>query len=491
MMQRSRTVDRGEGSGVLSAALWLALALVACLSVVLINGRPLFYFDTVGYIDQGQSVLRQVGLLAEAPPPAAGTVAATVAEDQGAAGVAPLPEPGAKTVDGSRSIFYSVLSGALAAMGVLEALNLLHAVSVIVALWLPMNVAARLYAEPFPVPVLIAIPVLAATLGSMPFIVAHLMPDVFAPVMILVIATITAFGRDMRAWELLLAFALGSLAVVSHLSHLAIAAAMVPAVFLVGLFLGRGTWWFAPLFAGALVVVGFAQQLTVRTAAEQVGDSEVIIRPFLTARLIEDGPGYDYLESKCPDPGVATCALYDALQKSDDPMRLTASHILFQRSEQLGSLQRMPEDAQLGVAHEQVAFFVDVLRDRPLETVMAFVNNTLEQSTLFSVEMTLPTDSIIARHEGVEALLTGPFAHGRITADDSWEDGLTDVQSVYYAICLIVVLALIVRPAGSSARRARSASRCARSRSRCCSAFSQMPSSAAVSRSPPCAMARG
>lgn len=438
-------------AGVLSGAFWIGLAVIACLSVLLINGRPLFYFDTVGYIDQGQSVLDRLGLIDlseradNAAPAADGAAQATAVAPTEAAAAA----PGARTVDGSRSIFYSVAMGALASLGALELMNLLHAAAVIVAIWLPMKVAARLYPAPFDVPMLVAMPVLAAALGSMPFFVAYLMPDIFAPVMILTIATAAVFGREMRLWELALAFALGSIAVVSHLSHLAIAGLMVPAAVLIALILRRGTWWLALIFTVAIVLVAFAQQATIRAAASKVADSEVIIRPFLTARLIQDGPGYAYLEERCPDPDYPTCALHQALQLSDDPWRLTASHIIFKQSPDLGSFRLMPEEDQVRVARNQVGFFRDVLFARPIDTTVAFLKNTLVQTTMFSVDMTFASDSIIAQHDGVRGLLTGPFVDGRITSgDDAWLTGLTRAQGVWYALCLLITLALIVRPAG-------------------------------------------
>ncbi|MEZ5870134.1 MAG: hypothetical protein R3D46_17705 [Defluviimonas denitrificans] len=45
-------------------ALWIIAAFVAMFSVLVINGRPLFYFDTIGYISQGHNGLRQLGLRA-------------------------------------------------------------------------------------------------------------------------------------------------------------------------------------------------------------------------------------------------------------------------------------------------------------------------------------------------------------------------------------------------------------------------------------------
>ncbi|MBC7143212.1 MAG: hypothetical protein H5U18_13820, partial [Rhodobacteraceae bacterium] len=65
MAERNGSVAERSGFG--RAVLWMALAVLACLSVFLVNGRPLFYFDTVGYISQGHSALRQLGIKGESP----------------------------------------------------------------------------------------------------------------------------------------------------------------------------------------------------------------------------------------------------------------------------------------------------------------------------------------------------------------------------------------------------------------------------------------
>ena len=52
----------------LVAVLWLALALAGMFSVFALNGRPLFYFDTAGYVAQGETALNQLGWRVDAPP---------------------------------------------------------------------------------------------------------------------------------------------------------------------------------------------------------------------------------------------------------------------------------------------------------------------------------------------------------------------------------------------------------------------------------------
>ncbi len=451
----------------LAGLLWYALALAACLSVVAINGRPLFYFDTIGYIVQGRAALDKAGLVAKtpegagpageatplpdaaAPEPgvsAAATGAAAVAATGAATGAEvapPASATGAQTVDGSRSITYSVIVGLFSAARALDLLVLFHTAVVIAAMWLAARVARRALAPGLDLPPLVGLPIAVAGLGSLPFITGFLMPDIFAPVMILMIAALAVFVRDMRLWEVAFALLLGGLSIVAHLSHLAIAMLLLPAAFVVAFTFRKGRPFVAAALVALIVGAGFAQQAVIRFAASHVANSAVVIRPFITARLIQDGPGLRYLETHCPDNGGPTCLLYAELQKSDDPWRLTASHIIFQTTRQLGSFRFLSEDDQRRVARDQVAFFRRVLTDQPVATTYAFLRNTVVQAGMFDVSMSLPTDSMVRQHVGVDAMLSGPFAQGRLVPDGAWLGPLTVAQGVLYTLSLGTIIAVL------------------------------------------------
>ena len=174
--------------------LWLVVAFVAMMSVTILNGRPLFYYDTRGYIDQGTTGLNQLGLIAKPsgePAP--------VVHPQGEAGGVAAPVKSDNTVDGSRSAVYALIAATFAHLQALWTVPFVNALLVLLAVWLPIRVAHRIYAPAYSVPALMALPLIAASAGSLPFYVAFLMPDIFTPILILMIAALTVFGREMTA----------------------------------------------------------------------------------------------------------------------------------------------------------------------------------------------------------------------------------------------------------------------------------------------------
>ncbi|MBS0563848.1 MAG: hypothetical protein JSR87_05045 [Proteobacteria bacterium] len=420
---------RGAG-----AALWPVLALAGLLSVFVANGRALFYFDTVGYVSQGDTALAQLGVIRPPPP---GSAEAGQAMGTGGS---------VKTVDGSRSPSYSLLAGIFSHLGFLEGILLVNAAALALASGLVARVMVRRLLPGRAWPEVAAMPLALASLGSLPFFAAYLMPDLLAPVMLVTLAALAVFAPDMRRGELVLAYVLASFAAISHLSHFPVAGlvflASVPLAFLTRV----RRWWLGPGVIALVLATAWAQQAAFRLMAAKVAHSEVVIRPFLTARLIQDGPGYTYLKTHCPDAVIVTCRLWEALQISDDPYRLTASHIVFETSRQLGSFQLMSADDKKAVADAQVGFLKAVVREHPLGVGLAFARNVLAQAGMVSVDMTLPTAKIEMRNAEVGGSLAGPLAQGRLRPDAPWLPGLTRAQSALYVGSLGFCLALMVLP---------------------------------------------
>ncbi|MEO6093129.1 MAG: hypothetical protein ABIT04_13040 [Novosphingobium sp.] len=348
---------------------WLGAAVLACLLVFGINGGPLTYYDTAAYLNRGGQILAKAGVQPLAtitglhgdPAPAAGDAVGNNAQ----------PAAPAKTADVSRSMVYALLLAVFAAAHALEGVVLVNALIATFALWLPIHILLReriVNERRLDAGMLTFAAVAVGLLGSLSFYVAYLMPDIFTPVLLLIAATLTACAPRMRRGELAACLLLGGLAVMAHTSHLAIAALLVPIVLAGSLLLGGPRRWLAPLLFAAIALIGFAQEGAVRLAVSKVEKAEAVYLPFLTARLIKDGPGLAYLNAHCPNPAIPTCALHAALQRSTDPWRLTATHIIFERSARLGSFRLMPERDQQAVAAGQVHFFLAVFADRPIET---------------------------------------------------------------------------------------------------------------------------
>lgn len=419
--------------------LLLAATIAVCLTVLVINRGPLVYFDTGSYFRQGNVALSMI--LPERAPQADGGAAET-------SGITQKADED-RTAGGSRSILYALLVAAFWRVDALEGVAVVHLALVLLAVWLAMRMLQRSAPSGRPTFQLVTIPLLVAAATSLPFYIAYIMPDIFTPVMLILIAAVVAAGRHMHVAEMLGVLALGTFAVVLHPSHLGIAVLMFPLVVLAALLrIGQGRW-LAAGFAACLVVVAIAERKAFEIAVETVTKKEVVYTPHITARLIVDGPGMAYLNDVCPTSDLATCALHEALSWSDDPYRLTASHIIFERSENLGSFRLMTAEDQQAVAFEQRKFFLRVLAARPFGTVFALSRNAAKQLATNSVVMTLPNEAVTRNAKFLSGLPEERLVfldNTLLAPDQRWLKPADAVHSAIYLISAVVVIGLLLWP---------------------------------------------
>lgn len=434
------TGNLSAGSSRWLGPLLLVVATVAaCLMILVINRGPLVYFDTGSYFRQGNVVL---SMILPAPSPQADVGAA---ETSGTAKSTDDDD----TAGGSRSIFYALLVAVFWRADALGGVAVAQLALLMLSVWLAMRLLQRSAPSDRSTLQLVTIPLLAAATTALPFYVVYIMPDIFTSVMLILIAAVVAAGRRIPVAEALGILALGTFAVVLHPSHLGIAVLMLPLVVLAALLrVGQGRW-LAAGFATCLVVVAIAERKAFEIAVETVTEKEVVYTPHITARLIVDGPGMAYLDDVCPTSELATCALHEALSWSDDPYRLTASHIIFERSENLGSFQLMTPEDQRAVAFEQRAFFLRVLAARPFGTVFALTQNAMEQLASNSVVMTIPHDASLQNAKLLSGLPDERLVfldNTLLTREQPWLRVVDIIHPAIYLVSALMVIWLLVRP---------------------------------------------
>ena len=410
---------------------WLMLVLVLCLSVHIVNRGPLLYFDTGGYIQQGKAILALLGL--ETLP------GATIQTDTGGVtgGVTGGITGG---VTGNRSGFYGFLLVGAGQMFGYSWAGLPQLAAFLACLWLLLRVVIQITGSERPLSFTMAAVVGAGCLGSLPFYVAFLMPDLLTPVLILTAAVLTMAAERMTPGARFCAVGLGILAVISHLSHLGIALILIPVAAIIRLFWARQRGWLAPVLIAAIAGGGLIERGLFRIAVETVKRETVTYQPFLTARLIDDGPGLAYLAARCPDTAEAACALYARLVGPDMARRATASRILFETGAELGSLRLLPTADQARIAAGQRQFFLDVVWDRPGAVILALARNTLRQARRNAVTMTLPDQAILSSLAQSAPELDPVIAKTRLRGGNSTIIALTRLHGVVYGVALLGVV---------------------------------------------------
>jgi hypothetical protein len=151
--------------------------------------------------------------------------------------------------------------------------------------------------------------------------------------------------------------------------------------------------------------------------------------PFLTARMVADGPGEAYLRSSCPDSGFAACRFIDRLPT-------TADKFLWSSDAANGGVFTPADPAtRRALSNEQFRFALAVLRYDPLGEATAMARNTLKQIGMVSMSEFNLTN--LDRNEFRQELPPRYLKAAEQTR--SWND--TMPVALMSAVVLIVLLA--------------------------------------------------
>jgi hypothetical protein len=358
-----------SGRAIVLVKWWSAVLAGALLilAVVAINGHPTVFTDTDDYYALGKELVTDVGL--GPPPPELSD--ADVAQ-------AKIDRHMGLTQMASRSAIYSIFLYATESVGTLWLVALAQASAVswlLVLLW-----RAALPAEPR-WSALLAITIVSLV-SPLPFFAGFAMPDIFAGVVIVAAALLLIYGDRLGQWERWSIGALLTIALSVHTSHILF---MVPLIGVGGLML----IWLRPgrrAAAGRLASVGIA--IVVALAANSVYGAIVRFetgeplrnQPFLTARLLADGPGRTYLRHACEKGNVYTLCAYKAkpLNNSED--------ILWSDLPRNGVFMLADYKTRVALEEQEPRFVLGTLAYAPGAQLMASLKNWGEQLILIFVE---------------------------------------------------------------------------------------------------------
>lgn len=260
----------------------------------------------------------------------------------------------------------------------------------------------------------VAIMAAVAAFTTAPFTVALLMPDVFAPVVVVALALLGFARAQLSRGERTYLVALAALAIAAHLAHLPVAVALVAATLGADILWARRRTW--PVVALPLVLA-----IGVLLATNAAGHGRASLSPhgatFLLARLQSDGPASATLRARCPEAGWYLCAFVDRLPMDSDAF-LWAPDSPVNRDPQ--GRQRPLGGALLSA--EAAAIVGETLRRDPIGVSLAILRNTAAQLALFGIGDTLGNDWLAATvgkrlAEGFPAREAAAFAAGSQAAD--------------------------------------------------------------------------
>lgn len=346
----------------------IALAAALLLAPTAVNGRPGDFYDTLDYMHEGEAAWGMLGL-------APGGLDLTPPTFQ-----ARTQRRAARDIRAARSAAYG---GFLYAGFRLGGLWLVCAVQAMAA-------SAIVYAFVRAVmggrdrPAFWATAIGLTLLSALPFFCGFAMPDVFCGLAAVSLTTLAVYPDALPRAARRALFATATLALCMHTSNVLIALALAAVAAAVGGWLARrpygavrsAAWTLSAAAVSIALFLVYGAVVRARTG-ERLGSP-----PFLSARVLVDGPGRGYLKSACAAGRPWTlCAYRDRrLDSLED--------VLWSRNRRRGVYGLAPPDVRARLSAEDHAFaWAAVLHD-PFGQMRASAVNIVE--TLVDVRLDEP-----------------------------------------------------------------------------------------------------
>ena len=341
----------------------MLLGAAMLMAVTVAVGRPMVFTDTDDYFSQGKDVVRAVQLWLTRGTP---VINPADVDDR-------LHDPGDEDEEpvhnqnGARSVYYGLFVYACERVGtlwLLAAAQAALAAGIVYALWRTVVPGARTGSY-------LRIMGALALGSSLPVFTGFAMPDLFAGFAAVATVLTTLYGDRFGRWGKAALWGLLAACMNFHGSNLLTSLGLSAIV--LGWLAWRGVAWRALagraglVLTAALVAVMAAKAYGVAIKL-RTGD-DLGRPPFLTARVLADGPGRDYLRHACAHGAKWTLCAYvhDPLDNTED--------ILWSDDPATGIFNSADYHVRLKLEREEHAFALQAVAYEPLRELGAMLRN--------------------------------------------------------------------------------------------------------------------
>jgi hypothetical protein len=403
---RIRSVLGTELLAKLPVSLWAIPAIAIVLMwPALLNGYPFLFADTDPYIRQGQQIFPAIRQVLAGEP----------------AGIDYMQ---------SRSVFLGAYLYQTYRVADFWGVAVIQALTMA---WLIWTVAKAFGAEGKTIAAVVA--VLALT--TAPFEAVFMMPDAWTGTGLLA-GLLLMFAPDrLNLVTKVLIGAIFLFSLLVHQTHLMLAIVLILAGIGLLLFLGR-TLKNAVIAAAPLAALALGS-VAINASINTILGTDLSTFPFVTARVLEDGPGRKHLDAACAtDPDA-----YELCRFRNNPLD-NGLDVLFSNDPGAGAFALSDREGQIRLNGEQSRFVVQSVLGDPLGTIGAAVANGTQQLGRFA----LPLDfNAPTGWTATEAPEWGGNAQAQIIQSATYEGAfpLVPISAVIYVVVIASAAFLIWR----------------------------------------------
>jgi hypothetical protein len=348
-------------------ALAVLLAAGALCWVALVNGQPFFHPDTVGYVRGADvAVAKLLGPRFAtpwvAPPPG------LVRPAPSSTGAGPSPDD--QEVIGGRSIYYGALVSLGGRTGGFWLTVFMQSLAVALLVEIMMRALAvtglRAYA---------AVMALIAAGTSAPLFIAFLMPDIWAGAAIAAAAALFALPQRLGRLDAVALVLICAFAAMAHASVAPVTGGLLVAGLVAWLWRRRAppAPWLGAAGCVAALAAAWAGAAAFNFAVVHTAGKPPVTPPFLTARVVADGPGTRFARERCAGQPFMVCRFADRLP-------LDVDHFLWGQTTKDGVFLPASAAERRALGDEQTRFALAAVSAYPLQQAVASLRNAALQT---------------------------------------------------------------------------------------------------------------
>ena len=262
-----------------------------------------------------------------------------------------------------------------------------------------------------------------------------ILPDILGPILYLCVYLIVFVRETLSRMERAAIFVIMWWAVASHGSHLLVAAGLCALLILLLVFRCEfmQRHWRAVGTVVVIILIAVAAQVGLNAFLTGQPSLNGDWPPVLTARIIVDGPGREYLETHCPAANLAICEDVQNLPN-------TADDFLWSDN---GIWARASEEKQARMQREEMKFLLATLRAYPVDQFKKSAVNFGNQLTTLGLDDLGSNDWVLGVFDEVLPREKSSYERSRQIRDALPLEFFSSIQEWTVIASLIVIAAFL------------------------------------------------
>jgi hypothetical protein len=355
----------------------LNFAAVLALAAILlwpayVNGEPFYMADTSSYLRGSDAAVHRL----------TGERTAWTDEyfNRYPAGTAANSTPASSeppVVLAGRSIYYGFLLYLAQFLGNFWAVAVVQALLVATAIALTIGALRQSLGDESSPASVLGFGALLAACTPVGYFTSYLLPDVFGALGLLAFAHLAFLWNRNRPPARFFWFVLLTAAMLFHSANFLLVGLLTAAA-VAGLLLKLPSSKAGLVAVASALLVSAAGQMLFTWGVRHATGAAPVRPPFIAARIIDDGPGYEYLRERCPEARLIYCRVVGFETRISDLL-------LWSKDPRLGIFQALPPAEQRLAASQERRFVLAVLADRPLDLAASSIGAFFRQLTHFDL----------------------------------------------------------------------------------------------------------